>query len=81
MDLTLVAAVHENLLVQRDMLDRQIERVSRLLKSEGAALAAPESKPRKVKGRRLLSAGARKRIAAAQRRRWKAVRAAKKQAS
>lgn len=68
---------------ERDEIQTKIDHIRKQLGVRGsgsAAVAAPAGPPEKT-GKRVLSAGARRRIAAAQKRRWAAHRKAKKAAA
>lgn len=72
---TLLEAALEGLQLQRSRIDEQIAEVRRLLGQRSSAPPASRGKsqtgaPAGPRGRRPLSASARKRIAAAQKRRW-----------
>ena len=67
---------------ERDELQVKIDHIRRQLGGKvKAAPAAEASAPAEAKGKRVLSEAARKRIAAAQKRRWAAHRKAKKAAA
>ena len=80
MDTSTLAAVLENLRIQRDMLDRQIERVEGLMAGQEIAPAKSDA-PKPARKKRVMSEAGRRAIALASKKRWAALRKAKKQES
>ena len=77
MDTSTLAAVLENLRIQRDMLDRQIERVEGLMAGQQSAPAKSDA-PKPARKKRVMSEAGREAIAQAAKKRWAALRKAKK---
>jgi len=82
MDKSLMEAALVGLRAQRERIDDQINMLERELGKRGpgrpASMASSKSPQKAAKKRRTMSPEARERIAAAQRKRWAAVRKAKK---